>query len=124
MMFGNGAPAPWRWTCAAIVLCSSRRRHTRCSRDWSSDVCSSDLFYRIGTARGKSVCVMLCDEWFECKGDIEGYVRQDEWLMSFRPGAAGEIEEVADEARWRQRVLRDRPLHDLDFCMTDRKSGG
>src|SRR3989449_5859118 len=30
-----------------IYLCvfffSSRRRHTRCSRDWSSDVCSSDL---------------------------------------------------------------------------------
>src|SRR2546422_6489949 len=29
------------------ILCffffSSRRRHTRCSRDWSSDVCSSDL---------------------------------------------------------------------------------
>src|SRR2546429_2594925 len=24
---------------------SSRRRHTRCSRDWSSDVCSSDLAY-------------------------------------------------------------------------------
>src|SRR6266511_1177368 len=28
---------------------SSRRRHTRFSRDWSSDVCSSDLF--LGTAR-------------------------------------------------------------------------
>src|SRR2546429_6903609 len=29
----------------AFLLCffSSRRRHTRCSRDWSSDVCSSDL---------------------------------------------------------------------------------
>src|SRR2546429_22498 len=28
-----------------FILCffSSRRRHTRCSRDWSSDVCSSDL---------------------------------------------------------------------------------
>src|SRR3989304_4916934 len=25
---------------------SSRRRHTRCSRDWSSDVCSSDLYRR------------------------------------------------------------------------------
>src|SRR2546429_2679422 len=25
---------------------SSRRRHTRCSRDWSSDVCSSDLPFR------------------------------------------------------------------------------
>src|SRR5690554_8208113 len=26
-----------------FVLFSSRRRHTRCGRDWSSDVCSSDL---------------------------------------------------------------------------------
>src|SRR5207302_5276541 len=30
-----------RWT--RIFLFSSRRRHTRFSRDWSSDVCSSDL---------------------------------------------------------------------------------
>src|SRR5256884_250705 len=34
-----------QWMC--FYLCffffSSRRRHTRCSRDWSSDVCSSDL---------------------------------------------------------------------------------
>src|SRR6266498_5175781 len=27
-----------------IFFFSSRRRHTRCGRDWSSDVCSSDLF--------------------------------------------------------------------------------
>src|SRR5690606_39533484 len=27
---------------------SSRRRHTRFSRDWSSDVCSSDLFNNQG----------------------------------------------------------------------------
>src|SRR2546429_669641 len=27
---------------------SSRRRHTRCSRDWSSDVCSSDLAKQFG----------------------------------------------------------------------------
>src|SRR5437899_7824824 len=26
---------------------SSRRRHTRCLSDWSSDVCSSDLYLRI-----------------------------------------------------------------------------
>src|SRR5256884_5984875 len=26
---------------------SSRRRHTRCSRDWSSDVCSSDLGFDV-----------------------------------------------------------------------------
>src|SRR5256884_3506409 len=35
---------------------SSRRRHTRCSRDWSSDVCSSDLIERIHVcARGEQV---------------------------------------------------------------------
>src|SRR5215813_15242040 len=26
-----------------VFFFSSRRRHTRCGRDWSSDVCSSDL---------------------------------------------------------------------------------
>src|SRR2546429_4735012 len=31
-----------RQTCCGCFF-SSRRRHTRCSRDWSSDVCSSDL---------------------------------------------------------------------------------
>src|SRR5207245_7599232 len=30
---------------------SSRRRHTRCYRDWSSDVCSSDLFVHDDAAR-------------------------------------------------------------------------
>src|SRR2546429_1703187 len=30
--------------CLFCFFFSSRRRHTRCSRDWSSDVCSSDLF--------------------------------------------------------------------------------
>src|SRR2546422_6405759 len=31
------------WSTAMSFFFSSRRRHTRCSRDWSSDVCSSDL---------------------------------------------------------------------------------
>src|SRR2546429_5598788 len=30
-------------TSCSVFFFSSRRRHTRCSRDWSSDVCSSDL---------------------------------------------------------------------------------
>src|SRR6266550_7196000 len=33
----------------ALFFFSSRRRHTRCSRDWSSDVCSSDLVTRVGS---------------------------------------------------------------------------
>src|SRR5436305_14266122 len=32
--------------CCVIFFFSSRRRHTRCGRDWSSDVCSSDLTWR------------------------------------------------------------------------------
>src|SRR6266498_2608477 len=30
-----------------LFFFSSRRRHTRCGRDWSSDVCSSDLGQRL-----------------------------------------------------------------------------
>src|SRR2546429_6229465 len=41
---------------------SSRRRHTRCSRDWSSDVCSSDLQLRT-TSR---------DLFFETSGEFFG----------------------------------------------------
>jgi hypothetical protein len=76
------------------------------------------VFYRIGSSRGRSVCLLLCDEWFEAKGAQDGFVRRDEWLMSFYTGATVELEEITDEPRWKQRILRDRPLHDLDFCMT------
>src|SRR3989449_9280076 len=31
------------WSSDVCFFFSSRRRHTRCSRDWSSDMCSSDL---------------------------------------------------------------------------------
>src|SRR5215813_7114261 len=31
---------------------SSRRRHTRCGRDWSSDVCSSDLGIPVANVTG------------------------------------------------------------------------
>src|SRR2546429_3807740 len=31
------------WSSDVCSFVPSRRRHTRCSRDWSSDVCSSDL---------------------------------------------------------------------------------
>src|SRR5256884_3426764 len=38
--------------CISFFFFSSRRRHTRCSRDWSSDVCSSDW----GGEQGAGVC--------------------------------------------------------------------
>src|SRR6266511_5462321 len=33
---------------------SSRRRHTRFSRDWSSDVCSSDLYHALNAMTMKN----------------------------------------------------------------------
>src|SRR5690606_39623003 len=39
---------------------SSRRRHTRFSRDWSSDVCSSDLKALIGDAVSHAVLPGIC----------------------------------------------------------------
>src|SRR3712207_9579947 len=51
--------------CCRIFFFSSRRRHTRYWRDWSSDVCSSDLFRALGPSLaltvlvGMAVCLTL-----------------------------------------------------------------
>src|SRR5690606_40667894 len=37
-----------------LFFFSSRRRHTIFSRDWSSDVCSSDLPHQLVSTRGRS----------------------------------------------------------------------
>ena len=76
------------------------------------------VFYRLGTSRGHSICIQLCDPWFEPKNEAEGYIRRDDWLISFYPGAREEIEEITDPKRWQQRVVRGRPLSAVDFCMT------
>ena len=75
------------------------------------------VFYRLGEVPGKSICTVLCDPWFENKGDADGFLRRDEWRMSFRPGKKNTVEEVTDLTRWLRRVKRDRAFHDLDFCM-------
>lgn len=75
------------------------------------------VFYRLGTHAGKSVCLLLCDEWFQPKSEAEGYVQRAEWGIAFRPGKVEEIEEITDAGRWKNRWMRERPLHDLDFCM-------
>src|SRR2546422_7431889 len=47
-----------------VFFFSSRRRHTRCSRDWSSDVCSSDLLSKIVTKRpGPGGTLVPCETW-------------------------------------------------------------
>jgi hypothetical protein len=83
--------------------------------------CESDkrvVFYRLGENLGKSICVLLCDPWFETKNEAGGFLRRDEWRISFHPGQKNEIEEVVDLSRWLRRVKHGRAFHDLDFCMT------
>src|SRR5207245_8573013 len=46
---------------AQFFFFSSRRRHTRCYRDWSSDVCSSDLAESKVTTSTVTVAVPLFD---------------------------------------------------------------
>ena len=75
------------------------------------------VFYRLGTAANKSVCILLCDPWFEEKNTLDGFERRDDWKISFRPGHPGDIEEITDLTRWVRRVKNDRAFHDFDFGM-------
>ncbi len=83
--------------------------------------CETDkriVLYRLGESAGKSICVLLSDPWFETKGEADGFLRRDEWRVSFHPGPKDEIEEIADLGRWLRRVKHGRVFHDLDFSMT------
>src|SRR5206468_5319287 len=56
---------------------SSRRRHTRSDRDWSSDVCSSDL------ARGLASRTRAHVLWFSRQRPLDyGVFAHDGWLVA------------------------------------------
>jgi len=83
--------------------------------------CESDariVFYRLGESKGRSVCSLLGDDWFNDRRERDGFVLRDDWGISFHPGQRIEIEEVTNMRRWIRRLRRERPLHDVDFCMT------
>src|SRR6266404_5009187 len=63
------------------------------------------VWYRLGSCRGKSVCLLLCDPWFQTKTEAEGFTPQTEWLMLFRPGTTQELEEVREKQRWENRIV-------------------
>jgi hypothetical protein len=76
------------------------------------------VFYRLGECKGRSVCILLADSWFGEKQESDGFVLEPKWGIWFYPGQKIEIEEVTDMRRWIRRLRRERPLHDVDFCMT------
>src|SRR5690606_40753756 len=94
----------------------SRRRHTRFSRDWSSDVCSSDLpppaFMRrrvvVGKAGGARSALELAEGFqgahrIHISGaGIERH-RGAQRLGDFLGGGAGLLRQIG-RASWRERV--------------------
>src|SRR2546429_1128843 len=64
---------------ALLFFFSSRRRHTRCSRDWSSDVCSSDLVDALGRpfVERSSSLILNCHG---CRYQSKHYVLKNMWV--------------------------------------------
>lgn len=85
--------------------------------DIFSETDSRIVFYRLGTAAKKSVCILLCDPWLDKRDEQDGFILRNDWLVSFRPGPATAIEQVADLTRWVRRIKRGRDFQDFDFGM-------
>src|SRR5206468_6957644 len=91
----------------------SRRRHTRSDRDWSSDVCSSDLLLRL---RG------------EVLGVLDGNLRED--LLRLPPVALERhqhrhlVPDVAESlVVVGDRIGEDLPVRDVDDRSEERRVG-
>ncbi len=86
--------------------------------DHFSETGARMVFYRLGSCARGSVCLLLCDPWFEKYGEREGYKRHDGWGISFYSGTPGDIEEITDLTRWLRRVKRNYAFRDFDFAMS------
>src|SRR5207247_4224818 len=63
----------WRVLCFIAFFFSSRRRHTRSTRDWSSDVCSSDLYVKAGERFLAGEPVYMTDLLTKRPDDLSNY---------------------------------------------------
>src|SRR5207249_4758617 len=89
---------------------SSRRRHTRSKRDWSSDVCSSDLT-GCSTARAAASCRIDCMKILVSNDD--GYFAPGITLLAEALRQLGEVTVVAperDRSGASNSLTLDRPL--------------
>src|SRR6266511_4750957 len=66
---------------------SSRRRHTRFSRDWSSDVCSSDLAEAGLSFLGLGIDPTTNASWGNLLSSAPAFYTTQPWLMLW-PGLA------------------------------------
>src|SRR5690606_14520962 len=98
---------------------SSRRRHTRFSRDWSSDVCSSDLYRKYGRLKAAQVANVITYRARSAVRDVAkalGYApgQQDAWskqIDRWTTQAANVDNDVPDEVIALANQLGDFPRH-------------
>src|SRR2546429_6624447 len=83
------------WSSCVCSFFSSRRRHTRCSRDWSSDVCSSDLAAHIDPRGLTDILRKLKDE-----EDRERISAME--IAGFRSHPATQKRILRLEAKWKK----------------------
>src|SRR6266487_2611036 len=105
-----------RWRGGGFFF-SSRRRHTRWTGDWSSDVCSSDLpgtfrpFYDKGTGLGQTTWPP--DGWKHGGAPVWGWLSYDPVLDLFYYGTGNPAPYNADQRpgdnKWATSVLARRP---------------
>src|SRR5699024_11828586 len=93
---------------AGLFFFSSRRRHTRSKRDWSSDVCSSDLLSRLHiTERDLPVTSLILREVDEIQDTDMDALLQFIVIITFLNLAGidlAHIEEQIGRASCRERV--------------------
>src|SRR5438132_4672829 len=74
---------------------SSRRRHTRSLRDWSSDVCSSDLTFNQIKETPKSATLTHLDEWLSRLTWLQAFGDMAPLVKDIRPA---KVKHLAQEA--------------------------
>src|SRR5687768_18510243 len=80
-----------------VLFFSSRRRHTRCSRDWSSDVCSSDLRFLDWSQRTEHFHFFIANGIrFERNRRLHAHERDElqEMVLDDVPGDSCRVEEI------------------------------
>src|SRR6266498_6167966 len=76
-----------------VFFFSSRRRHTRCGRDWSSDVCSSDLAF-LARAKGGGIVPVIREVVTDADTPVAAFAK------IARPPFAFLLESLVGGERW------------------------
>src|SRR3712207_6725170 len=79
-----------------LFFFSSRRRHTRYWRDWSSDVCSSDLWHGVYSHPGGTVTVVEQDLGEQA---AEGVTHDDRWALQLAYDTLVVLHDCGDRQR-------------------------